>query len=81
MPMKMITKNRKSGNGLEIRTTFTDLEESPRRRSLIDYFFLSIILCLGILGMVFTTASCFCAAHRICPGLRSVFRLSDLLSS
>ena len=59
MPMKMITKNRKSGNGLEIRTTFTDLEESPRRRSLIDYFFLSVILCLGILGMVFTTASCF----------------------
>ena len=52
-------KNKKAWNGLAIHTSYTGLEESPRRRSFINYFFLSVILCLGILGMLFTAASCF----------------------
>ena len=60
MPMKIFKKkNRKTGNGLSIHTSYTGLEESLYRRSFIDYFFLSVILCLGILGLLFTVASCF----------------------
>ena len=45
-------KNKKAWNGLAIHTSYTGLEESPRRRSFINYFLLSVILCLGILGML-----------------------------